>query len=225
MQDYAAFVRDTGHKWNRPTSEFLQPEGKSAKLTVDDVPTFPAFHLSWQDARAFCIWLSKKEGRTYRLPTDHEWSMAVGIGHLEKEDESPAAKNLKVKGGASELVSELETLQTLLDGNHEASNGPMPVGSFAANDLGLYDLRGNVDELCLDLLDPTDPAKGRVLRGGGWLTIRVFDQKFKASGKTLQSEHIGNIVSSSFRRSTNETDLQAGAGFRCVLEESSRANQ
>jgi hypothetical protein len=47
--------------------------------------------VNWDDAQAFCRWLSEKEGKTYRLPTDREWSLAVGIGREEdwKSDTTP----------------------------------------------------------------------------------------------------------------------------------------
>ena len=54
--------------------------------------------VNWDDAKAFCAWLSKKEGKTYRLPTDHEWSIAVGIGDQEDEKATPEEKSGKIPG-------------------------------------------------------------------------------------------------------------------------------
>ena len=51
-----------------------------------DKDDHPVVGVSWVDAQAFCGWLSKKEGKTYRLPTDQEWSIAVGLGRHEKSD-------------------------------------------------------------------------------------------------------------------------------------------
>lgn len=66
----------------------------------------PVVNVSWEDANAFAAWLTKKEraaGKvgprdTYRLPTDHEWSCAVGIGQQEDPRESPSDKDEKIKG-------------------------------------------------------------------------------------------------------------------------------
>ncbi len=52
--------------------------------------------ISWHDANRFCAWLSDKEGLMYRLPTDHEWSCAAGIGHLENPEAAPRDKSLKI---------------------------------------------------------------------------------------------------------------------------------
>jgi formylglycine-generating enzyme len=52
-------------------------------------PDHPVVNVRCEDARA-CTWLLKKEGKTYRLPTDHEWSLAVEIG--DREDPAPARK-------------------------------------------------------------------------------------------------------------------------------------
>ena len=59
--------------------------------TMDD----PVVNVSWEDAKAFCGWLSGKEGygKRYRLPTDHEWSCAVGIGDRENADATPKSKD------------------------------------------------------------------------------------------------------------------------------------
>ena len=82
VQDYGVFVKETGRQLYKPS--FPQE------------PTHPVVQVSWEDAVAFCVWLSKKEGRQYRLPTDAEWSVAVGLG-VEKGS-TPYEKALKVAG-------------------------------------------------------------------------------------------------------------------------------
>lgn len=140
--DYAAFVQATGSRWTKPAFE--------------QTDEHPAVSASWEDARAFCRWLTEKEraagllggNRAYRLPTDHEWSCAVGIGERENTRSSPEGKDGKIKGmypwgtrwpppmesgnfGEEELARELWE-QTA------------PVGSFAPNGRGLFELGGNV---------------------------------------------------------------------------------
>ncbi len=68
------------------------------KYTIPDDKEYPVVNVSWQDATAFCAWLGGKDGKTYRLPTDHEWSCAVGIGDQENAKETPKAKDGKVPG-------------------------------------------------------------------------------------------------------------------------------
>ena len=73
VQDYAEFVKETKREWPKP--EFQQG------------PTHPAVMVSWDDATAFCAWLTERERKAgklganerYRLPSDHEWSCAVGL--------------------------------------------------------------------------------------------------------------------------------------------------
>jgi len=57
----------------------------------------PVTRVSWEDAQAFCAWLSEKEGRTYRLPTDREWSVAVGLGRLERPRSGDTPESLSGK--------------------------------------------------------------------------------------------------------------------------------
>ena len=82
VQDYGVFAKEAGRKLHRPS--------------IPQEPPHPVVQVSWEDAVAFCTWLSKKEGRTYRLPTDAEWSVAVGLG-VEKGS-TPHEKALKVAG-------------------------------------------------------------------------------------------------------------------------------
>ena len=78
-------IRDwiaTGREYHGPQS--FRHEG----------PDHPVGNISWYEAQSFCAWLSEREGRTHRLPTDHEWSCAVGIGHLENPVAEPALQRL-----------------------------------------------------------------------------------------------------------------------------------
>jgi len=90
VKDYAEFVKDEKRDWPKP--DFAQGDDH------------PAVMVSWEDATAFCAWLTKEERRkrkigpkdVYRLPTDHEWSCAVGIGKEEDAAAAPAAKDVKI---------------------------------------------------------------------------------------------------------------------------------
>ena len=136
--------------------------------------------VSWEDATAFCEWLSAEEGRAYRLPSEAEWEFACragtetiffwgddpddGEGYLNAADLSgtPDGRNWKYKFNFN-------------DGYVVTA----PVGRFKPNAFGLRDMLGNVWEWCGDWYgaypaasvdDPTGPATGsiRVFRGGGW---------------------------------------------------------
>ena len=134
--------------------------------------------VSWDDAQAFCAWLTKKErgegkitaDQRYRLPTDAEWSVAVG---LEGEaGGTPKDKNMKIKGvfpwgtqwpppkGAGNYSSGLGV---------DDYNNTSPVGSFKPNKYGLSDMGGNVWQWCEDWYHGGQTS--RVLRGAAWVDI------------------------------------------------------
>ncbi len=152
---------------------------------------YPVTDVSWNDAKAFCAWLTRKERNEgkigtdyeYRLPTDHEWSCAIGIGALENPNAAPAAKD-----GVGNYNSDLKVRKF---------NGPSPVGSFKPNNYGLYDMGGNVWQWCEDWYDAS--KKERVMRGASW---GDFDPGF--------------IVSSG-RNKVAPTYCDGFLGFRCVL--------
>jgi formylglycine-generating enzyme required for sulfatase activity len=183
------------------------------KQTPDD----PAVMVSLNDAHAFCAWLTKKEqgegklgpNQEYRLPTDVEWSRAVGLN--ESSAGTPKDKDRKIKNiypwgtrwpppaGAGNYRGE-ETRSKYPDpiaGYNDGHVQTSPVGAFAANRYGLYDMSGNVWQLCEDKWDPSYDFL--VSRGGSFI-------ENSSEGLLSSARH----VSESFDR----TRL---TGFRCVL--------
>ena len=138
----------------------------------------PVVNVSWGDAQAFCAWLTKKERgegkikatQRYRLPTDAEWSVAVG---LEGEaGGTPEDKDRKIKGV---YPWGTQWPPPKGAGNYAPSLGvddykyTSPVGSFNPNKHGLYDMGGNVWQWCEDWFD--GDQKFRVLRGAAWINL------------------------------------------------------
>ncbi|QDU22819.1 SUMF1/EgtB/PvdO family nonheme iron enzyme [Urbifossiella limnaea] len=114
----------------------------------------PVTQVSWNDARAFCAWLGKEDGRAYALPTGVQWEYAARAGSAGRH-------------GAADGVAALDAAAWFA-GNLPAARPerPQPVGGKQANPFGLYDTLGNVWEWCADA-SPLRPG-GRVTRGGGW---------------------------------------------------------
>jgi formylglycine-generating enzyme required for sulfatase activity len=98
----------------------------------------PATWVTWQNALDFCAWLSAKEGKTYRLPTEAEWEYCCRAGK---------SGTRYCFGNEDEKLSEYAWYMANSGGH------PHPVGKLAPNDWGLYDMHGNVYEWCLDGYD------------------------------------------------------------------------
>jgi formylglycine-generating enzyme required for sulfatase activity len=122
-----------------------------------------ASYISWNDATEFCERLSALEGRTYRLPTEAEWECACRAG-----------STTKYSFGKDD--SQLEQYAWYWDSE---PTHPSQVKQKSPNGFGLYDMHGNVYELCQDwygaypqgnVTDPTGPSNGseRIIRGGGF---------------------------------------------------------
>ena len=125
----------------------------------------PVERMTWYNVLEFIEKLNKKTGLNYRLPTEAEWEYAAKGGSL--------SKGYKYSG--SNLIDSV----AWKDGN---SGGTVhPVGRKKPNELGIYDMSGNIFEWCSDWysagwyqisgkVNPTGPAEGtmRVMRGGSW---------------------------------------------------------
>ena len=191
-------------------------------------PNLPVERVSWFDAIEYCNRLSERDGLTpaytisgsgkkrtaswnrsangYRLPTEAEWEYAC-----RAETSGPFSTG-----------NNITTSQANYDGNYpynknekgEYRQKTTPVGSFAANPWGLYDMHGNVWEWCWDWYgaypkvtaenavqkDPLGASSGssRVLRGGSWYNI---------------GRHLRSTARNSFSPSSRSSDT----GFRLAL--------
>ncbi len=209
-KDYAAYdaeVAGVDANWKDQTFEAYKP--------TDRVEEHPVGFLSWNDAQAFCAWLSKKEGKTYRLPTDREWSYAVGVGREEKwkpdstpativpvpneypwGDKWPPPKNSGNFADESRKAKAIKNIFTI-DGFNDGYVTTAPVMSFKPNKFGLYDMAGNASEWVDDWYDASH--KNRTLRGG-----------------CFADNNSGDLLSSS-RNARAPGFRYPVFGFRCVL--------
>ena len=197
VKDYAVYAAAVNggvtNSWQNPG--FTQGE------------SHPVVCVSWEDAKAFCGWLTRKERsegkisyyQSYRLPTDVEWSVAVGLP--EEHAGTPAEKTRKITGiypwgtqwpppsragnfGGEEAKDATwpkgrVTITGYIDGYARTS----PVGTFAPNKFGLYDMGGNVKQWCEDWYD--EEHANRVLRGTSWED--VFSMWFVSSNRSREA--------------------------------------
>ncbi len=209
VQDYEAFTTET--KRGLPKPSYVQG------------PTHPAVLVSWEDATAFCTWLTERERKAgklgpseiYRLPSDHEWSCAAGIADREDAATTPEQKNAGLPdvyawgsawpppagaGNFNGMETEgkaLKFVEAPIKDYRDDFPTTAPVGSFPPNRWGLYDLSGNVWEKCEDLFRPGDTK--HVARGAAF------------SDQTAAKLKLSCRVD---RPPDHRTDFM---GFRCVL--------
>ncbi len=238
VADFRAYAQDSGYrqqgglgvmkvvknndgsysqKWELDADASWQNPGFSQRTD------HPVVGVSWDEAKGFCDWLTKKEqasgligpDQSYRLPTDQEWSAAVGGGKYPWGDDWPppqGAGNYADDAFVAKLPGKGWGQVPGNDGYARTS----PVGSFSENQYGLYDMGGNVWQWCEDwyradmnetavlekfpgLKDDGGGRKYRVVRGGSW------------------DNYILEYLSSSYR-SDGPPDVRLDFyGFRCVL--------
>jgi len=175
-----------------------------------DLDRQPVARVSWQDAAAFCNWLSGKEGLPpayasrngrlalaepvttgYRLPTEAEWEFVARHDGSEAIRKYPWGDALPVapRSGNYADQSAIYLTPVVISGYDDGFRVAAPVGSFAPNPLGLFDLGGNVSEWTTDhysiyvtgadavATDPVGPSQGEtwVIRGSSWLTGKTPD--------------------------------------------------
>jgi serine/threonine protein kinase/formylglycine-generating enzyme required for sulfatase activity len=173
IAEFRQFVEETSYQ---PSAERAGNAKFTWKNFVPDADATkqPVCGVSWEDAKAYCQWLSRKDsndsvGYDYDLPTEAQWEYACRAGSESRwsfGDDAAALLEYAIVG-------------------QRGTPYPASIGLRRANPFGLFDMHGNVDEWCLDwhqkdfygrspLIDPVcsalpvDAGSGRVARGGAW---------------------------------------------------------
>ena len=162
----------------------------------------PVEQVSWEDCQEFIRKLNSLTGKNFRLPTEAEWEYAARGGNISKGYKYAGSNNLDDVAWYDEDKNEGFT--------HE-------VGDKSPNELGLYDMSGNVWEWCVDWYDdyssdaqtnPQGPNSGsyRVFRGGGWFDDVIYN-RVSYRNYDVPGRRFSNL------------------GFRLVLENNTKDNE
>ncbi|MBG6071315.1 MULTISPECIES: formylglycine-generating enzyme family protein [unclassified Polaromonas] len=169
--------RDPKYSWRNPG--FAQ----------DD--THPVLNVTWNDAVAMSRWLSRKEGRRYRLPSEAEWEYACRAGSTSRyySGNSPGSLLQIANTFDADAAAYWPALRAQAQPGSDGHAFTAPVGSYRPNAFGLYDMLGNAWEWTADwhdeayyaaspAVDPPGPADGsvRVRRGGSWHTWALYSR-------------------------------------------------
>lgn len=185
VRDYETFAQATQTEW--------------PKASFEQEPDHPAVNITWNDAQAYCEWLTQHEreadrlppGYHYRLPTEAEWDRAVGLDDTSQAGDSkkayPWGEQWPPPQGVGNYAASLDV---------DSFSHTSPVTSFAANQFGLYDMGGNVWQWCAEEPGP----ENRTARGGSWMSSTARELSLSTSRSDVAPVY-----------------RNPGYGFRCVL--------
>jgi sulfatase modifying factor 1 len=191
--EFAAFVRDSGYNppngcfvYNTTNGRWAPDQNRNWQNPgFAQTNQHPVVCVSYDDAQRYVQWLSRKTGKSYRLPTEAEWEYAARAGTTtarfwgDGRDQACNFANVAdlTRAEAHNLKRDENNVFQCRDGYVYTA----PVGSFSPNGFGLHDMLGNVFQWTEDCYQesyigaPTDGSamtggecKYRVLRGGSW---------------------------------------------------------
>lgn len=225
---FRRFVEATGYKTDAETdgiggwgyntvskkNEGRHPQFNWQNTGYPQTERHPVVNVSYNDALAYLQWLSRTEGKTYRLPTEAEWEYANRAGSETRYSGTNNPAELPEIARAIDVTrhAEFGHVQDLIIEGDDPTAFPAPVGSYKPNAWGLYDMHGNAWEWVSDwygedyysvspIDDPQGPATGRVRvrRGGAWNSFPIW-------------------LRSSFRNINTPSSRCLNLGFRVVRD-------
>ncbi len=198
----AVDLRDFSQWWSwTPGADWRHPQGPES--SIDDMEDYPVVHVSWEDANAYCRWAGR------RLPSEAEWERAARLGH----DAEQYAWGTELTPGGTHMANIWQGAFPYRNTQEDGYVGAAPVGSFPPNEIGLYDMAGNVWEWTSDRFrtdtyaerakrikpggfadnpagsaetaDPRNPWAGdsRVQRGGSFLCHASYCESYRPSAR------------------------------------------
>ena len=200
---YIGETEVTQQLWQAVTGQKPTSDGEQWDSRNGLGPSRPAYGISWNDCQEFITKLNALTGRTFRLPTEAEWEFAARGG----------MKSKGYKYAGSNIIDDVAWYEenSFDKGSSSPDYGAHDVATKQPNELGLYDMSGNVFELCSDYwideydssaqINPTGPTTGffRVCRSSCWI-----------------SEPAGCRVA--FRSFAGPADRLSVGGFRLALQ-------
>ena len=255
VAQFRSFVEATGHVTDaekKGKAIGFNAAGKKPPYWMESDPKYtwknpgfeqgenhPVVCVSWKDARAYCEWLSKKERRTFRLPTEAEWEYAARAGTTTYYSWGDKPDGAYVHANVADAALESKHTYTTyyqrsyglkLEACNDGHAFTAPVGSLKPNPFGIHDVHGNVWEWCQDIWE--EKHYGKLLKGVAKEDRETFRVKDPTGPETTEKQEHGDwrvlrggswftgpiSARSGMRAFGESSDGMCYAGFRLVRE-------